>query len=250
MASKAKREGPVAAYIPFKSLNTATEVLEQGLPRKLDRSAFPTFSGSMKSWVISAFEFLGFIDEAGNVLPLLDRWVEEPDARKGIMREILTNRYTDLVSLVTANGTSQQFHAEVQNLGVSGTTAQRASRFFIAASEYAGISLPPTWKQARIAFKTNARNKRGETQNGATVDPDFIDSDDEDDGEANKHRGSRRTVDLRSGGAISLSVSVDLMDLSHEDRDFVFSMIDKLREYEPKRLTSGADRSEEPSTAQ
>jgi hypothetical protein len=39
-------------------------------------------------------------------------------------------------------------------------------------------------------------------------------------------------VQLRSGGQVALSVSVNVMELSVEDRDFIFHLIDKLRTYE------------------
>ena len=36
-----------APYVPFKSFQTALEVLEQALPAKMDRSVWPTFSYSL-----------------------------------------------------------------------------------------------------------------------------------------------------------------------------------------------------------
>lgn len=41
-----------------------------------------------------------------------------------------------------------------------------------------------------------------------------------------------KTLILRSGGTLSITVSVDLLSLSRQDRAFVFGLIDKLGAYE------------------
>ena len=41
-----------------------------------------------------------------------------------------------------------------------------------------------------------------------------------------------RKVHLRSGGTLRLELSIDLFDLDQRDRDFVFTLIDQLKEYE------------------
>lgn len=40
-----------------------------------------------------------------------------------------------------------------------------------------------------------------------------------------------RTVQLQSGGHLTLTVSVDVFDLTGDDRDFVFKLIDELKNY-------------------
>jgi hypothetical protein len=41
-------------------------------------------------------------------------------------------------------------------------------------------------------------------------------------------------VQLRSGGTLTLTVSVDVFAMESLDREFVFGLIDKMREYEQK----------------
>lgn len=41
-----------------------------------------------------------------------------------------------------------------------------------------------------------------------------------------------RTVDLKSGGSITVAAVVDLARLSPDDREFVFLLLDRLAEYE------------------
>jgi hypothetical protein len=41
-----------------------------------------------------------------------------------------------------------------------------------------------------------------------------------------------RTIDLRCGGTVTLSVRANLFEMAPEDRTFVFSLIDRLAEYQ------------------
>jgi Family of unknown function (DUF5343) len=44
--------------------------------------------------------------------------------------------------------------------------------------------------------------------------------------------GDSRSLTLRSGGTVTLTVSLNVFDLSREDREFVWGLIDKMRKYE------------------
>lgn len=48
-------------------------------------------------------------------------------------------------------------------------------------------------------------------------------------------RGDERTITLRGGGTLTLSISVEILKLRGEDRVFVFDLIDKLADYEEKK---------------
>ena len=56
----------------------------------------------------------------------------------------------------------------------------------------------------------------------------------EENGPEENGTGTRKTITLRSGGQLSIAVSVDLFELSKPDRDFVFGLIDSLKEYDAK----------------
>ncbi len=216
----------VAAYIPWKTLLTATEVLEQGLPKQLDPSAFPTFSGSIKSWTLSAFRFLGFTDSAGVVQPLLREWIDDRDARAELMKKILLERYPAVVTLAAEKGTANQMKDAIGTLGVSGTTLGRAIAFFISAAKFAGIQLPPTWEKARFSVTTK---KRTTAKKGAQGDED--DADDDSDEDEDPSTGERKTIPLRGGGTLTLIASVNFLSMPKEDRKFVFEVIDLLDGY-------------------
>jgi hypothetical protein len=44
--------------------------------------------------------------------------------------------------------------------------------------------------------------------------------------------GTTKTIQLKSGGQLTLSISVDLWELSDEDRDFVFGLISTIKAHE------------------
>lgn len=227
MNETAEQRQPAAAYIPWKTLETATEALSaSGVPRRLDRSAFPTFSGSMKGWIISAFEFLGFIDGDGRVQPRLDEWVADPDRRREIMAAILREKYPAVVKLAELRGTPNQFREEIEKLRVSGTTSQKAVRFFLAAAQFAEIDVPPTWKKLRVSVAKSGARRAGkqpqQRDQGKVVTPRI-------EQPAPEHTESVR---LAGGGTVSLSVNASILSLTPEDREWLFAIIDEFKSYQ------------------
>lgn len=231
MTTEAKTESKTAAaaYIPWKSLITSTQVLEQGLPRRLDRSVFTTFSGSMRSWLISAYYFLGFIDSAGNVQESLREWVGNADKRPQMMLAILRAKYPALMTLAAEPGTPQQMQKAFEVLGVTGTTAQRSIKFFIDACDFAGVPVPASWKKVRLSFKStrSSQARRGSGITGNAGRAAKQEKDDDDD----EPRGPGETVHLRSGGKVTMIIDANLMRLSSADRDWLFGLIDQFQQY-------------------
>ncbi len=219
-----------AAYIPWNSLLTATEVLEQGLPKRLDRSVFPSFSGSMKSWVLSAFAFLDFTDENGNVTPRLEEWVKSQEAgRKEIMRAIVESKYKALLDLADEPGTPDQFKKEMEKLGVSGGTTQRAVRFFLAAAKFAGIDIPESWKKkkkSKVSVSGSGSRRRRHRNDAGASDPD---GDGDGDGGAPDAAGD--TITLECGSTVTLTVALNPLTLSEADRMWLFGLIDEFKSH-------------------
>jgi len=207
-------------YIPFKTFLTAVETLEQALPATLDRSVWPSFAGGLQSQTLGAFKFMGLIDEEGKVQPILTRLVNaRGDARKEVLGEVIKNRYEEAIRLGERNASFQQLQDFFRKYKVQGGTLERIIRFFLDVCEYTGIKCSPHWAKAR---KTIKRARRDETTR--SVQPT---------GRAYHEniRPNIKTVELRSGGKLSLSLSVDLLTLSPEDREWLFEIIDRLNKY-------------------
>ena len=218
--SKAKyRRAPV--YIPFKTFITAIETLQQGMPRILDRSVWPSFSGIVQSQTLGAFKFLGLIDDNGEVQSILERLVStRGDDRKAVLREIIDEQYAEALQLGEKNASFQQLLELFRGYGVQGGTLERAIRFFLDSCDYTGLKGSPLWAKAKKTIRRPPRKGEGLPKH-----------------ERIERTGDKRTqlsvktVQLQSGGTLSLSLSVDLMALSREDREWLFGLIDQLNAY-------------------
>lgn len=229
--SKNKAEQTRApVYIPFKTFLTAVESLEQGLPPTLDRSVWSSFSGGTQSQTLGAFKFLGLIRENGKVEQILERLVDaKGNERKVVLCEIIELQYADTIQLAENNASFQQLQDYFRRYGVTAGTLERVVRFFLDACEYAGVKHSPLWAKAKKTFRRTPKNDEAPSRaKPAKKKPP------KGEGEA---KFQVRTVQLRSGGTISLSLSVDLMALSREDREWLFNIIDQLNEYEKVKDT-------------
>ena len=210
-----------AAYIPFKTLITATDALKEGIPPQLDRSAWPTLASGTRSWTMSALRFLGFIDHEGNPQPDLESWVHGDDAtRRGILNRILREKYSEVVALTERNGTTKQMQDAFDRLGVTGSTKARAISFFIKAAAFAEMQLPSAWKKARTQVGNSGR-KRRQAQGGGEPEVPVTHA-----------RAEGRTVELQSGGTVTLTIEADPWAVSPEDREWLFNLVDQIAEYE------------------
>ena len=221
----AQQKPAIPAYIPFRTFEGAvTEALEQqGLPRKLDRSVFPKLSGSSQSGVLRAFEFLGFTDAEGVVQQRLKQWIADPGERQSVMRAIITERYAPIVALANSSGTPAQLREEIEKLGVSGSTIPKAIRFYIAASEFAGMPVPPTWKRRVDPADARKRRRRRTRDAAAPSEPEPRQL------QQASQTDPANTVDLGAAGTVTLKTEINPMALAAEDRKWLFGLIDQFR---------------------
>jgi hypothetical protein len=126
--------------------------------------------------------------------------------------------------------TSNQAQEIFEKTGASGETVRRCIAFFLAAAKDGGITVSPYIKPH--GRRRSASRKKGgphpKSPQAAPSPPPPLNQRDES-----------REVHLKSGGTLRLELSVDLFDLNPRDRDFIFKLIDQLKEYEGKTKTSG-----------
>jgi hypothetical protein len=215
-----------AVYIPFKTFQTAVASLYQALPVKLDRSAWPSFSNLVQGQTLNAFKFLGLVDKDGSVQPVLKELVSEnldSSRFKSILADILKTKYGKVVALASQHGTIAQLQETMREYNVSGTTLDRAIRFWTEAARFSGVQYPTSWKKARIAPGSSRRRKgiqtgisEGESGNNVGI---------------NSNQGYIKTIMLQGGiGAVTLSVSVNPIELSGKNRVWFYELVDKLNE--------------------
>lgn len=211
-----------APYVPFRTFLSAVEGFQAGLPNRIDRSVWPSLSGAVQGQLLAAFRFLALVDEQGAPAPLLRELVAAgPEARPHLMRRVLEKSYPDLIALDLARASPRQLEEAVRRGGYTGATLRKAVSFFLHAAVYADLP---------ISVLLRKKTRRGELRRAAPRHAPARTA---------AAAGESRTVRLRSGGALTLSMDVKFLELSREDREFVFSLLDQMTAYEGQSTAPG-----------
>jgi hypothetical protein len=195
------------------------------LPPKIDRSYLDRMSGSNVTYLTSALRSFELIGPDKEVTPTLKELVKDPDGRPAMIADLLRKYYPEVVELGKNNATVAQLDEALGKFGLRGNTIRKAAAFYMHGAQYAGIPLSVHWsvRKAGSGHRDPAASKRprgkpaGKSVQGQqAVRPPVGDS---------------RSLPLRSGGTVTLTVSVNLFDLSREDRNFVLGLIDAMSDY-------------------
>jgi hypothetical protein len=230
MSVNASDTGFVPPYIAFKTILGLIERMErEEPPARIDKSYLDNLSGGYRTQVLAALHSLDLVQEEGALSGVLKSLVQaaEPE-RKKILAEVIRDHYGVVLAL-TQNATQQQMIDAFTEMAptVTGDTRRKAIAFFLSACQYAGIEVSRHWKTPRVP----PSGKRGQTGRSTVTDDD----EPEDDDTLSAAKPNTRELALRSGGVVTLTLSVDLFSLAGEDRDFVFHLIDKMSTYENQR---------------
>ena len=219
-------KSPSAVYSSWVTVQNALDALSHGVPPQIDRSLFPGLNWAVQSQLLSGMRFLRLIDEHGNTLPQLVTLAEDTERRRQNWVPILKNAYRDVFAIDLTKASPLQLEAAIQKYGVGGDTLEKAVRFFLSAAEFSGIPLSPHLQKRRRSPSPRKRRTPSKVKSGALEDSS-------NDAQVHaKAEGTTRIVQLKSGGTLFFSVSVNLFGLSAEDRKFVFTLIDELQAYE------------------
>jgi hypothetical protein len=217
---------PAAPYLPFATFLTALDHLKAiGVPNKIDRAVFPSFNGTMQKQLLNSFQFLGLIDAAGTPLPGLTMLTDGAKDRKEGIKNMLQRNYPEIVSLDLTKVSPSQFDQKLGEYNVSGDTFRKAKSFFLKAAQFSDLPLSPLLTR-KTRNPSNGKRKRPHEQAAkAQAQPRTIKPD-------HPSTGTTKTIRLKSGGELNLSLSVDLFALTGADREFVFELVDKIQNYE------------------
>lgn len=222
----AEPKRPTAPYGAFSTMKrNAIEAFVEGVPERIDRSAFPGLAWNAITRLIGGLKFLGLIDDDGTPTPaLLKLAVPDEAVRKAELEKLLRASYSEVFKLDLARTTPALL---ADTLGgaynAAGDTREKALRFFLQAVVYAGVPVSPlllrdqTRKPAvRIKRRATARPSDAPLPTERTPEPSA---------------GATRTIHLASGGRLTLTAAIDFLALTPSDRAFVFELIDKLATY-------------------
>jgi hypothetical protein len=217
-------------YLPYKTLLSSLDNLGQGIPPKLDRSIWKNQPGTVQSQILSAYKFLGLMNDASGPTESLRELVQHRATPGVTMKKIIEAKYKAILTHDLSIMTTTMLNSEFETaFGIDGETKKKAVRFFLQAAKANGFTLSKfLLDQTRAS--SGARKRKSSKREGEPADNGF---EDENEPEADK---TVKTVELESGGRLSFSLSVDLFALSKTDREFVFGLIDTLQGYEAKHI--------------
>jgi hypothetical protein len=221
------------AYVPYRTFKSAIEMLEQhGLPNRIDRTLWPSFSGVIQSQLISAFRFLGLIKQDGTPTPELEAMVHDKAGRKALLRARLKEAYPNLIKIDLPKATIGLFNDAMRKYELSPETTKKASSFFLQAAKDSELPL-----SKHILDKTRAVRKRKPIPN-----------------RPNDHSGSQivpvatgpvRTISLENSVTLSVATSADTFSMTKGDREFVSQLLDLLDRYEEEHAEEEIEQEEE-----
>jgi hypothetical protein len=228
------------AYIPWKTFTNTLDALTKHMPNRIDKSAFPGQSGAGQSQLLLAFRFFGFIaDDLKPTPALLAVAVSDEAARKKALRKLTDEKYAPLIALNLMKTTPAEFAEKMtEAYNISGDTRLKATRFFLSAADYLGIEISPLLLRDKTKPVGNGDTRRRRRRPAEVISEDEADFIAQETGQAHIP-GESRSIELRSGGTLTVSASTKFMQLSSADRNFVFGLIDKLEEYEAQKNSAG-----------
>jgi len=215
-------------YVAHKTFTNFVNGLEQGIPVQSDKSIMRSLAGSTQGQLINTLRYFKLIRTDGIPEPALNALVQsEDDERKKIIGEMVKRSYDFVFSsdLNLQNATTSQVEELFTEAGVTGETRRKAFSFFLALCKDGGIQLSSHIKPPKGVTGTRRRNTR--SNGGEQVTPPQTNTI-----QPPATGGTAKTIQLKSGGQLSLSMNVNLFDLEGEERTFVFGLIDQIQAYE------------------
>lgn len=223
-------KGPLPPYIAFKTLVDIVERMErEEPPTRVDPTYLDSYAGGYRPTVISNLQTLGLLKKTGEPTETLLALVIADEAeRKNLIAQLLKTQYSDVFVLGT-NSTQGQFLEVFSHRGAQGDTRRKAVSFFLKGCTYADLATGTHWKTPPAS---TSGTKRKATPRRDALEGEKDRADEQKDVQP---RGEDvATVRLRSGGTLTLALDGNSLVMPKDDRNFVFSIVDLMQEYEQR----------------
>lgn len=143
----------VPPYLPYKTFaNTLAGWTAAGVPGRIDRTLFRSFSGAMQNWVISTLRYFNLIDVDGHPTARLHGIVSaEGEERQRLVAQVVKEGYGFVFAgkLDLATATAGQIQDRFKETGLQGDTVRKAVALFLALAAESGMKLSPYMKLPR-----------------------------------------------------------------------------------------------------
>ena len=240
---------PYISWLTF--LNLLDWLEHEGVPHQFDRSFWSRkFSGSAGTQLLNALRFLGLLVGISPQATLERIVSAKGDERKALINGLLKAAYTTVEFDKLERATPQMLSSWFKDYPIDGATKRKAESFLINALKFVDHPLSPS-------LMKKARNRPAQTANGSSSaargakgksgsakqgqDGSLPDSKSRPSVETRQPSANIRQVELKSGGAVALSVSVDLFALSEADRTWVLRLVDEFRKYDESTIAGECD---------
>jgi len=214
-------------YVPFKTFNATLDSFAGFLPDRIDTSIWTSYSGGMRSQLLSAYKFFGLVNEDGSHNAELKKLADAKDDRGPLLREIMKRSYGELLKLDLSKATPSSFDAEMRKIGgLEGDTHRKAIAFFLSAAKFSGIPLSPLIVARGGLSTTRTKSTPRPKREGDGAKPPSLNSPGANLGV------SVKTVTLENGITLTLTASADVFSMTKSDRQWVLGVLDLLDKYE------------------
>lgn len=231
------RSSTVPPYVSFASFLSLLDWLKNdGVPAQLDRSAWDRkFSGSVGSQLMTALRYLKLLDGETPTSRLEKLASAEEGVRKELLKALLEEAYPTLFGgFELARATPKMVDEAFSKDGGSANTRRKAVAFFVNVCKFADVPLSsqvrnlarnrPAGSGTRTRKESNNRQESDSTNGRADASQQPVADQ--------KASQSLRTLALSSGGSLTLTLDVNLFDLSRNDREFVMELVDRVQDYD------------------
>jgi hypothetical protein len=222
----------IPPYLAFKTFLNSLDTLSQGVPPKLDRSFWKGQSGINQGLIMSAYRYFHLVNDNDESTPDLVVLAQHPEKRSAKLREMITLEYHFVLEKGDITKSTMRMLEEAFSsvYPVTGATKQKAITFFLKAAKFADLPLSPyLLTSLREAAKKPRKSKQRTELNGdeeAAIVRDLA---------SDSPGAVTHSVQLKSGGIVSVIVTANPFMMPLEDRNFVFSMIDMVQKYEAQK---------------
>jgi hypothetical protein len=216
--------------------NFILDLSRNPLPPRIDRSLMSSKSGTDQANLTQTLMLFGLISSEGHVQPILQQLAREDEAvRTEALQELLRLHYGEALDLAGVNGTEAQLNDVFRDhYGLSGSadTRRKAVTFFLHAAREAGLPLSPHFPKTRSGSGApgtpRARPPRSRAKSAKPVQ-----SEPSGNGASAGLTGANEfSTEVTIGaGTMRLTVSVNPLELSGDDRAFFFDIVDRMRQH-------------------
>ena len=207
----ANKPGGTPPYLPFARFLESLDSIASCLPREINRTTWTSESPYIATVLASAYCFLGLAESDGTPTPLLHRLASERSSRTEILREMLRSAYGDILDPPQNGQSAQDLEvALATRYRLSGATHRKAVSFLVQACRFTGLAVPSSLgRRSRISHAKREPLGPGGNKEATSI-----------------------TVNLKSGGEITITGHFNPFTISPEDRKLIFKLVDQLSEYQ------------------